>query len=105
MGFADVFNLRRRKQPIRIGMEEQFTRDVVELRRSMIMPMDISAIQPGKCYVTSSKEKYTVVDINRGIVTYKSWTTDAKKLSLRINTGVKAFAAAVVKEITCPPAE
>ena len=79
--------------------------DVVELRRSVTMPMDVSAIQPGKCYVTGSKEKYTVIDINRGIVTYKSWTTDAKKLSLRINTGIKAFAAAVVKEITCPPAE
>jgi hypothetical protein len=105
MGFADVFNVRRCEQLIRVRIEGQFMMDVVELKGSIIMPMDVSAIQPGKCYVTSSKEKFTVVDINRGIVTYKSWTTDAKKLSLRINTGVKAFAAAVVKEITCPPAE
>ncbi|HUZ92238.1 MAG TPA: hypothetical protein VMU78_10105 [Methylocella sp.] len=55
--------------------------------------------------MTGSKEKYTVIDINRGIVTYKSWAIDAKKLSLRTNTGIKAFAAAVVKEIICPPAE
>ena len=45
-------------------------KDVVELRRSITMPMDVSEIQPGKCYVTNSKEKYTVVDINRGIVTF-----------------------------------
>jgi hypothetical protein len=69
------------------------------------MPMDIADILPGKCYITASKEKYSVVDINRGIVTYQSWTTDAKKLSLRTNTGVKAFAAAVVKQIACPAAD
>jgi len=44
--------------------------DVVELRWSITMPMDVSEIQPEKCYVTSSKEKYTVADINRGIVTF-----------------------------------
>ena len=66
------------------------------------MPMDISAIVAGQCYVTASREKYAVLDINRGIVTYKSWTTDPKKLSLRTNTGVKAFAEAVVRQIACP---
>ena len=55
---------------IRLGIEGQVIMDVVELRRSITMPMDVSEIQPGKCYVTSSKEKYTVVDINRGIVTF-----------------------------------
>ena len=34
------------------------------------MPMDVSEVQPGKCYVTSSKEKYTVVDIIRGMVAF-----------------------------------
>ncbi len=69
------------------------------------MPMDVSAILAGQCYVSASKEKYTVIDINRGIVTFKSWTTDPKKLSLRTNTGIKAFAAAVVKQIACPSPE
>jgi len=67
------------------------------------MAMNANDIQPGKCYVTGGPEKYTVVAIERGIVTCQSWTTDAKKLSLRTNTGVKAFAQAVLKEIPCPP--
>ncbi|MGB8365691.1 MAG: hypothetical protein ACLQUZ_15015 [Rhizomicrobium sp.] len=66
------------------------------------MPMNESDILAGKCYRTKGPEKYSVLAINRGIVTYQSWTSDAKKWSLRINTGVKAFAEAVVKEISCP---
>ena len=58
------------RTPQPTGIEGQVITDVVELRRSITMPMDVSEIQPGKCYVTSSKEKYTVVDINRGIVTF-----------------------------------
>lgn len=69
------------------------------------MPMDVSAILAGQCYVTAGHEKYSVIDINRGIVTFKSWTTDPKKLSVRTNAGIKAFAAAVVKQIACPSAE
>jgi hypothetical protein len=67
--------------------------------------MDVSAIVAGRCYVDGNREKYSVIDINRGIVTYKSWTTDPTKLSLRTNAGVKAFANAVVKQIACPSAE
>jgi len=69
------------------------------------MPMDVSAILAGQCYVAANQEKYSVIDINRGIVTFKSWTTDPKKLSLRTNAGVKAFASAVVRQIACPSAE
>lgn len=68
------------------------------------MPVDVSAIRAGKCYVTARKEKYSVLAIDCGIVTYQSWTTDPGKLPLRINTGVKAFAQGVVKEIACPSA-
>ena len=67
--------------------------------------MDVSAILPGHCYVAANREKFIVIDINRGIVTFKSWTTDPKKLSLRTNAGVKAFAAGVVRQIACPSAE
>lgn len=66
------------------------------------MAMNANDIAPGKCYATKGGEKYTVVAINRGIVTFQSWTTDASKLSLRTNAGVKAFADAVLKEIPCP---
>lgn len=66
------------------------------------MPLLPSDIQPGKCYVANNKEKHSVIEITRGIVTYQSWTTDPKKLSLRINAGVKPFAEAMVKEIPCP---
>jgi hypothetical protein len=69
------------------------------------MAMDVSAIAAGQCYVAANREKYTVIGIDRGIVTFKSWTTDPKKLSLRTNTGIKAFADAVVRQIACPPAE
>jgi len=69
------------------------------------MPMNQTDILPGKCYVTKDREKHAVLDINRGIVTYQSWTTDPKKKSLRINAGVKAFAEAMVKEIACPVIE
>ena len=63
------------------------------------MAINANDIAPGKCYATKGSEKYTVVAINRGIVTFQSWTTDANKLSLRTNAGVKAFADAVLKEI------
>jgi len=69
------------------------------------MAMDVSAIHAGRCYVDAKREKYTVIDINRGIVTYKTWTTDPKQLSLRTNTGIKAFAEAVVRQIACPAAQ
>ena len=65
----------RCEQSIRFGLDGRLVTDVAELRRSLTMPMDVSDILPGKCYVASSREKYTVVDINRGIVIYKSWTT------------------------------
>ena len=65
------------------------------------MAMNANDIAPGKCYATKGGEKYSVVAINRGIVTFQSWTTDASKLSLRTNAGV-TFADAVLKEIPCP---
>jgi hypothetical protein len=43
-----------------------------------------------------------VLHINRGIVSYQTWTKGAKLQPLRTNAGVKAFAAAVIKEIACP---
>lgn len=67
------------------------------------MPMSADEIQPGKCYATSGKEKYKVLHINRGIVTFQSWTGDAKPSPLRTNAGIKAFAEGVTKEIACPP--
>jgi hypothetical protein len=67
--------------------------------------MDVSAILAGQCYVDAAREKYSVIAINRGIVTYRSWTSDPKQLSLRTNAGVKAFANAVVRQIACPAAE
>jgi hypothetical protein len=72
----------------------------------MIMAMKEEDIQPGKCYRTKggelNSEKYTVVSITRNIVTYQSWTTDPNRLSLRTNTGLKAFAEVLFKEIPCP---
>lgn len=54
------------------------------------MPIKEEAIQVGKCYRTrggeKDSEKYTVLNITRGIVTYQSWTTDPNMLSLRTNT-------------------
>ncbi len=66
------------------------------------MPMAESDIQPGKCYATGGRENYKVLHINRGIVSYQSWIRGAKLQPLRINVGVKAFAAAVIKETSCP---
>lgn len=68
----------------------------------MTMALNATDIQPGKCYATGGKEKYKVLHINRGIVTYQSWTGDGKLNPLRTNAGVKAFAEAVTKEIACP---
>ena len=59
--------------------------------------MKEDAIQAGKCYKTKAAESYRVIAITRGIVTYQTLTSP-----LRINTGVKAFADAVYKEIPCP---
>ncbi len=67
------------------------------------MPMVEGEIQAGKCYATGGRENYKVLHINRGIVSYQCWTKGAKLQPLRINVGVKAFAAAVVREIACPP--
>jgi hypothetical protein len=61
-----------------------------------------SDIQPGKCYATGGRENYKVLHINRGIVSYQSWKKGEKLHPLRINVGVKAFAAAVTKETSCP---
>jgi hypothetical protein len=61
------------------------------------MPLKEEAIQVGKCYKTKIQESYRVVSITRGIVTYQTLTSP-----LRINTGIKAFADAVYKEIPCP---
>ncbi len=66
------------------------------------MPMPEDAIQPGKCYATGGAENYKVLHINRGIVSYQIWIKGQKLQLLRVNTGVKAFAAAVTKEIACP---
>ena len=44
------------------------------------MPIKEEDIQVGKCYRTrggeKDSEKYTVLNITRGTVTYQSWTTD-----------------------------
>jgi hypothetical protein len=61
------------------------------------MPLKEEAIQVGKCYKTKVSESYKVIAITRGIVTYQTLTSP-----LRINTGIKAFADAVYKEIACP---
>lgn len=66
------------------------------------MPMTEDAIQPGKCYATGGSENYKVLSITRGIVTYYAWTKGQKMQPLRINAGMKHFAAAVTKEIACP---
>ncbi len=66
------------------------------------MPMAENDIQPGKCYATGGRENYKVLHINRGIVSYQCWIKGAKLQPLRINVGVKAFAAAVIKETGCP---
>jgi hypothetical protein len=66
------------------------------------MPVPEDAILPGKCFSSGGKENYKVLHINRGIVSYQIWTKGQKLQPLRINTGVKAFAAAVVREIACP---
>jgi hypothetical protein len=63
-------------------------------------------IQPGRCYRSrggaKDSEKYTIISVTRGIVTYQSWTTDSNRLSLRTNVGVKALAEVIFKEIPCP---
>ena len=66
------------------------------------MPMAETDIQPGKCYATGGSENYKVLHINRGIVSYQTWNKGGKMQPLRTNAGVKAFAAAVTKEIACP---
>ena len=66
------------------------------------MPMAEADIQPGKCYATGGSENYKVLHINRGIVSYQTWTKGAKLQPLRTNAGVKAFASAVAKVIACP---
>ncbi|MEF3365233.1 hypothetical protein V3H18_01660 [Methylocystis sp. 9N] len=70
------------------------------------MPIKEEDIQPGKCYRSKggekNSEKYTVISITRGIVTYQSWTTDPNRLSLRTNVGIKALAEVIFKEIPCP---
>jgi hypothetical protein len=70
------------------------------------MPIKPEDIQPGRCYRSKggeiNSEKYTIVSVTRGIVTYQSWTTDASRLSLRTNVGAKALAEVIYKEIPCP---
>ncbi|HUO54659.1 MAG TPA: hypothetical protein VMU18_07955 [Rhodoblastus sp.] len=67
------------------------------------MPMSEEAIEAGKCY-SAGAENYKVLSITRSIVTYQAWPKGGKLHPLRINCGLKAFAAAVRKEIPCPPA-
>ena len=66
------------------------------------MPLSEDAIQPGQCYATGGDENYKVVNIARGIITYQVFLKGQRLQLLRINTGLKAFAAAVTKEIACP---
>jgi hypothetical protein len=66
------------------------------------MALDPNDIQPGKCYATAGSERYKVLHINRGIVTYQSWVGSGRLDPLRTNAGVKAFAEAVTREIACP---
>jgi hypothetical protein len=65
------------------------------------MPLEEEAIQEGKCYAAGA-ENYRVLAISRKIVTYQAWPKGGKLHPLRINVGLKAFAAAVKKEIVCP---
>jgi hypothetical protein len=65
------------------------------------MPMNEEDIQAGKCYSAGS-DNYKVLTITRQIVTYQAWPKGGKFSPLRINCGLKAFAAAVRKEIICP---
>ncbi|MCI4678332.1 hypothetical protein K9U39_08095 [Rhodoblastus acidophilus] len=67
------------------------------------MPMNEEAIEAGKCY-SAGAENYKVIAITRSIVTYQAWPKGGKLNPLRINCGLKAFAAAVRKEIACPAA-
>lgn len=70
------------------------------------MPMKEEDIKPGKCYRSKggeqNSEKYTIISITRGIVTYQSWTADPNRLSLRTNVGIKALAQVLFTEIACP---
>jgi hypothetical protein len=70
------------------------------------MPIKEDEIQIGKCYRArggpEKSEKYTIINITRGIVTYQSWTTDPNRMSLRTNVGIKALADIIFKEIPCP---
>jgi hypothetical protein len=68
------------------------------------LPLQIEDIQAGKCY-SAGFEFYKVIAITRQIVTYQAWPKGGKLSPLRINVGVKAFAAAVKKEIVCPATE
>ncbi|HEY8063519.1 MAG TPA: hypothetical protein VIF40_02165 [Methylosinus sp.] len=77
--------------------------------RVTVMPMKEEDIKPGNCYRSKggeqNSEKYTIVSITRGIVTYQSWTTDPNRMSLRTNVGIKALAEVLFKEIPCPNRE
>ncbi len=61
------------------------------------MTVSEASIQPGKRYRTRGEEKYKVISVTRGIVTYQTWTSP-----LRINVGARQFADAVYKEVRCP---
>ncbi len=65
------------------------------------MPMKMEEIEAGKCY-SAGYEFYKVLSITRQIVTYQAWPKGGKLNPLRINVGVKAFAAAVKKIVPCP---
>jgi len=67
------------------------------------MPMAEEDIVAGKCYSAGAKaEKYRVLFINRGIVTFQSWFDPKSIGPLRQNVGIKQFAEAVKKIIDCP---
>lgn len=66
------------------------------------MPMPETAIEAGKCY-SAGGINYKVLFINRGIVSFQSWSKGGKLSILRENCGIKAFAEAVKKEIACLP--
>ena len=69
------------------------------------MAMEESQIEAGKCYSVGGGLNYKVLFINRGIVSFKSWSKGGKLSILRENCGIKAFAEVVRKEVTCLPEE
>ena len=67
------------------------------------MPVNETDIQEGRCFVTATNQMRKVVRVEKGTVTYESWSADQPRPSNphRNSSSLATFAGAVDRAVGC----